>query len=69
MVTLPQSQTDTRVVSVTIPKDVHTAARSLVDTSKISLSLYVTSLIRTDLAVRKTRVARSPRTRRSRSPK
>lgn len=61
MVTLPSPQTDTKVVSITIPKDVHEAARSLARRSKISLSLYITTLLRQDLASRK---KSSPTTRR-----
>jgi hypothetical protein len=53
MIALPASQTNTRVVSVTIPREVHTAARVLVSRAKISLSIYITTLVREDLAARR----------------
>ena len=57
MIRLPQPspQRNCRVVSLTIPRDVQAEARSLVDGVGISLSVYVTELLRADLAARKKR--------------
>ena len=52
MIPLPPTQTNTKVVSVTIPKTVHAAARTFVDHAKMSLSVYVTALLRQDLEAR-----------------
>ena len=67
MIPLPPTQTDTKVVSVTIPRSVHAAARTFVDHTKISLSIYVTTLLRRDLAARKP--PRPHRARQKEAPK
>jgi hypothetical protein len=54
MIQLPQSQINTKVVSVIIPRDVQADARALVERAGISLSSYVTALLRADLAARRT---------------
>jgi predicted HicB family RNase H-like nuclease len=59
MITLPTSQSNTKAISITIPKEVHAAARVLVNKAKISLSIYITTLVRADLAARR-RNASSP---------
>jgi hypothetical protein len=53
MIQLPQPQRDCQVVSLSVPRGVHADVRAFVDSAGLSLSAYVTALIRADLAERR----------------
>jgi hypothetical protein len=48
----PNHQRNCRIVSVTVPREVSDQARALVKKAGISLSIYVTELLRADLSSR-----------------